>query len=159
MSPQCRLVESKGLDCVPSWWAEGRLESDGVNVITKAKLTSSPRRSKAQWIFIKSSTIRQNLICQFNYEAGAQEGFGLDSVSSGDSPSIPDSHDDKDTARRRELPFDQQWRETWPSCTQYRRNNEWRMREVRMQPHSSAAITPLHGLLYWENKQCLHTTN
>ncbi len=158
VSLQCRSIMSKGLGCVLSWGAEGRLKSDGVNVITKAKLTS-PRRSKAWWIFIKSCTIRENLICQFNYEAGAQEGFGLDSVSPGDSPSIPDSHDEKETERKREQPFDQQWRETWPRRTYQRRNNEWRMRRERMQLYSSVAITPLHGLLCWENKQYPHTTN
>lgn len=92
-SLQCRSIKSKGLQCVLSWWAEGRLETDGVNVIPKAKLTS-PRRSQAKWIFIKTSTIRENLICQFNYEASTQEGFGLDSVSLGESPSIPDSYNE-----------------------------------------------------------------
>lgn len=158
VSLQCRSIKSKGLGCVLSSWAEGGLKCDGVKAITKAKLTS-PRRSKAEWIFIKFSTIRENLICQFNYEAGAQEGFGLDSVSPGDSPSIPVSHDEKETQREREQPFDQQWRETWPRCIYQRKNNEWRMRGEGMQVHSSVAITPLHGLLCWENKQYPHTTN
>ena len=31
--------------------------------------------------------------------------------------------------------------------------------EEKMQLYGSVAITPLRGLLYWENKQYPHTTN
>lgn len=89
-----RPIKSKGPGCVLKWWAEGTLESDGVRPTTEAKLPSH-RRCEAEWIFIKSSTIWEDLICQFNYKVGAQEGSGLDSFSLGDWPSFPDSHNEK----------------------------------------------------------------
>lgn len=140
---------------MPSWWAEGVLESDGVTAITKAKLPS-PRRAAALWIFIKSSTIRKNLICQFNYKAGAREGFSLDLVSLGDSASFPDSHIHRAAERK---PFDRHQRKTFPLLLPNvpRRTNESGMRggnpaEEQRHYYSSAqpimlrkqAISPNH---------------
>lgn len=79
--------------------AEGGLKCDEVNEITKAELTS-PGRPTARRIFIKFSTIRENLICQFNYGAGAEEGFGLDTVSPRDSPSIAGERERENNERR-----------------------------------------------------------